>query len=68
MARLLQANELCHDLGIDGRAIRPLHKLKESVLRDGPPTGIFYDRSYDPGEALRAIEVAVLFNGKSFLY
>src|SRR5262249_61265290 len=43
-------------------------EVQESVLRDGPPTGVLQGRSYDPWEALRAVEVAVPFDGKSLLF
>ena len=54
---LLQAVELALQVRDKLGAIGLMHSLQKSVGGDGPPTGVFQGRSYNPREALRAVEV-----------
>jgi len=52
---LLQAIELGLQVRDKLGTIGLMHSFQKCVLGDGSPTGILQGRSYNPGEALRAV-------------
>ena len=67
VACLLQAVELKLQVWDKLGAIGLMHSLEKGVLHDGSPTGILQSRSYNPGEALRAVQVTGLLYRTPFL-
>ena len=67
IACLLQAVELKLQVWDKLGAIGLMHSLEKGVLHDGSPTGILQSRSYNPGEALRAVQVTGLLYRTPFL-